>query len=135
MKRGRPPRKAAHADSVSASNETKARLKVILQTLSGEKSVEQACAELGVNESHFHRLREKALAGAAAALEPRPVGRPRAEEDAAVSEVAALRAELGELKLDLRASQIREELALTMPHVLLPRAGRLGGKKGGGPIR
>ena len=85
--------------------------------------------ELGVTESHFHRLREKALEGAAAALEPRPAGRPPTKSDAAASEVEALKAQVTELKLDLRAAEIREELAIVMPHVLLPRHEGVGKKK------
>ncbi len=132
MKRGRPPRGAEHAERVAASAETKSRLKTILQTLSGEKSVEEACRELEVTETHFHRLREKALAGAAAALEPKAAGRPRTEPDRETSEMAALKAQVQELKLDLRAAQIREELAVVMPQVLLPREESGAEKKGGG---
>jgi hypothetical protein len=119
-------------EKVSGSAETKKRLKVILETLSGERSVEDACATLGVKEAQFHRLREEALAGAAAALEPRPSGRPRHEQDASAAEVAALKAEVLELKVNLRAAEIREELALTMPHVLVSKVAALAKKKGGG---
>ncbi len=132
MRRGRPPQGIGHVDQVPTSDETKRRLKLILETLSGAKSVAEVCAALGVSEGHFHRLREAALAGAAAALEPRPAGRPVTAAAATASRVAELEAEVVELKLDLRAAQIREELAVVLPGVLLPRGGEAAKKKGGG---
>lgn len=120
-RRGRPPLKAAHARRVEGSAEAKERLELILETLSGERSVADACEALGVSEAHFHRLRERALSGAAEALEARPAGRPPvADEDAQDPRVTELEAELRDLKLELHASRVREELAMVMPHVLQP---------------
>ena len=62
-RRGRPGLGAGHVEAVESSEETKQRLRVILQTLSGELSVLDACEVLGVSEPHFHRLRERALTG------------------------------------------------------------------------
>jgi hypothetical protein len=39
--------------------------------------------------------------------------------------VVSLEAQVQSLRLDLRAAQIREEIALAMPHLLHRRAGRL----------
>tara|TARA_B100001750_G_scaffold115557_3_gene91568 strand:+ start:590 stop:1000 length:411 start_codon:yes stop_codon:yes gene_type:complete len=108
-------------DRVEASGEAKTRLQRIVQTLTGEVSVAEACADLGVSESHFHRLRDRALAGAAEALEPRPAGRPRgATPTAAQERIAELEDDLTEMQFQLRAAELREELALVMPHVLRP---------------
>jgi hypothetical protein len=35
--------------------------------------------------------------------------------------VAALEEEIRELRIDLKAAQVREEIALAMPHLLKPR--------------
>ena len=118
MKRGRPPKGVDHANDVEGSQLSKKRLKAILQTLSGEKTVAEVCEELGITETHFHRLRQKALEGAAAALEPQRGGRPAKPRDPSAARVEELEEELINTKLDLRAAEIREELAVLMPHVL-----------------
>jgi hypothetical protein len=119
--RGRPPKGAEHALSVEGSDEAKERLALILRTVSGEVTVSQACAQLQVSEAHFHRLRERALQGAAAALESKPVGRPHSEPPSAeATTVTELQEQVRELELQLMASHVREELALVMPQVLRP---------------
>ena len=74
--RGRPPLGARHADKLEGSEQASERLGLILRTISGEVTVAEACALLEVSEAHFHRLRDQALQGALAALEPKPPGRP-----------------------------------------------------------
>ncbi len=120
-RRGRPGRGVEHVERVESSEETKQRLKLILQTLSGELTVSAACETLGVSEPHFHRLRERALTGAAEALEPRPAGRPAILRDASDARVSELEEKLEEMKLELHASQVREQIAVLMPHLLMPR--------------
>ena len=97
---------------------------MILRTLSGELSVGEACEKLGVSEPHLHRLRERALAGAAEALEPRPAGRRAEVPDPVDARVAELEAQLDELTLELRASQVREQIAVPMPSLLQPPGGQ-----------
>lgn len=121
MSRGRPPKGAGLVDGLESSVLAKERLKIILQTIAGELSVIDACARLSVSEARFHEMRAEALQAAAAQLEPKPAGRPAAIVSPEAQEAAALKAQIQELKIDLRAAQIREELALVMPHVLKPR--------------
>jgi len=102
-----------------AGSSVKRQLEVILQVLGGTKTVPQACEELAISESSFHRLREKALSGALEGLAPRPAGRP-AKVDDTDPEVKALKDEIQELRIELQCSRVREELALVMPHVLQP---------------
>jgi hypothetical protein len=116
-KAGRPALGVERVDRLDGEADDKQRLKLILETVTGAKSVEEACAELDVAPSHFHRLRERALAGALNALAPKPMGRPAKAPEATDREKQLAR-ELQEVKIDLRAAQIREELALLMPHVL-----------------
>jgi transposase-like protein len=98
---------------------SKQRLRVILASLAGAMTVEQACRELGVSEARFHVLRREALEGALAALEPRRTGRPPAPEPTeAERQLAEQGEEIEQLKLGLYAARIREKLALTLPHVL-----------------
>lgn len=122
-----------HVGGVEASAEAKRRLRVVLETITGERTVEEAAADLGVSTARVHELRKVALSGAANALEPRAPGRPAAPRPDL--EVLALREEVKELRVDLQAARVREEIAIAMPHLLRPpRAGEKGGpgaKRGG----
>jgi len=117
-RRGRPPVGPALVDRLDGSPQAKTRLRVILQVLRGEATVPEACAELGIERSRFHELRETVLQEALAALEPRPRGRPPRQASPEEAQVAALEDQVQELKVDLRAAQVREELALILPHVV-----------------
>lgn len=133
-RRGRPPVGPALVDRLDGSPQAKTRLRVILQVLGGERTVPEACAQLGIERSRFHELREAVLQEALAALEPRLRGRPPRQASPEEAQVAALEDQVQELKVDLRAAQVREELALVMPHVVhkpqsTPHA--RGGEKGG----
>lgn len=107
-------------NGMDGSSEAKKRLRVILETISGERTVAEACSELGIGEARFHELRAEVLAVALLHLEPRPAGRP-AKEEPESSEVDALKAELKELRIELQVSRVREEISAVMPHLLKPR--------------
>jgi hypothetical protein len=106
----------------------KHRLRVILDVIGGAMSVKQACAVLGVSEARFHQIRKAALQGALDGLAPRPSGRPRSSAPDDSPEVEQLRRQVKELELDLQAAQVRTELALAMPQVLMDRGARRGKK-------
>jgi hypothetical protein len=116
-KTGRPPLGVEHVERLDGPGEEKRRLKMILETVTGAKSVEEACAELKIAPAHFHRLRDRALSGALSALASKPGGRPT-KPPVTTSREQQLERELREVKIDLRAAQLREELALVMPHLL-----------------
>lgn len=119
MARGRPPKGLGHIDGLSGDAESKRRLRVVLQTLTGERTIEQACGELGVSEPRFHELRQRALEGAVGALLPRRPGRPpKASEPETPARLEQLQAENDELRVALQAARVRTEIALVMPHVL-----------------
>jgi hypothetical protein len=110
-------------DGLPGSEDARARLKIILETLSGQKTIPQACAELRVGESRFHELRNEFLAKGVEWLEPKPLGRPPDPGPSDLErENLRLHRENEQLKLEVQAAQIREEIALVMPHVLKPRA-------------
>ena len=115
---------------LSGSVHAKRRLKAILQTLSGQLSIPEACRELGIGESRFHAVRNEVLQRALEGLEPRPRGRPPAPRPD--PRIRQLQQQVQSLNLDLRASQIREELAIAMPHLARPpQTPEGGGKKSG----
>ena len=115
--RGRWPSGPEYLDKLTASAETKERLKVIFATMFGAKRLLQACAQLEVGETRFHQLRELALQGALSAIEPRPAGRPSRAPVSEAEQIGALQARIEELELALHEAQVREEIALVLPHL------------------
>jgi len=108
-----------HVDHLEGADADKHRLRIVLETISGDRSVEQACEELGVSASRFHELRREALQAALDGLAPGAAGRPKHEDPSADQErLKALERENRELMLELQASYTRTEIALAMPHVL-----------------
>ena len=118
MARGRKPLGPKLVEGLQGSAQAKERLRIVLQTMAGQLSVAQACAQLGIGPARLHELRAEVLQAALDRLEPRPSGRPRPEP---AGDVAALEEEIRELRIDLKAAQVREEIALAMPHLLKPR--------------
>ena len=105
-------------EGLDASEEAKKKLKTILQTISGDLSVQEACERLGVSESRFHQLRDETLMGAASSLEPKPRGRPRKVEEPAVSEMEALQKRVKDLEEELEFARARTVLATAFPHLV-----------------
>lgn len=122
--RGRKPTGAQLVEHLEGSEHAKARLKVILETLAGGRTIPDACEELGIQESMFHRVRSEVLQTALGRLEPRPLGRPPKIASAEDRHAAELEAEILKLRAELKAAEIRRELAEN-----LPRLGRTTGKK------
>ena len=122
----RPNKGIEHVDALEGDASTKERLRTVLETITGDLSVEEACRRLSVSPSRFHELREAALAGALRALEPRAPGRPPGPTPD--PQVEALTRKNAELEHELEAARIRTEIAIVMPHVLRrPQAGEKGG--------
>lgn len=128
--RGRQSAGSGHVATLLGSDEAKTRLEAILRVLAGECRVEDACALLGVGEARFHQLRSAALQGALDALAPRPRGRPAAPlVDPAVDR---LQREVEELRQELRAARVREEIALVLPRLAakaVPKKRRKGARR------
>ena len=117
MKFGRPPVGLGHVDRLEGPEDLKERLRVVLATVTGAMTVEQACSALGVGPSRLHVMRRQALEGALAGLAPGRAGRPRAEPDAAAERETLLEQKIDDLEVDLQAALVRTELALAMPHL------------------
>jgi len=117
MTRGRPPRGLTSIDLLEGPSEERTRLKTILERLGGQRSVDDACAVLGIGRAYYYVLENKVLQGALGALLPRPIGRPPEEKPGEPPEMLELREQVRELGLALEASRVREELWATMPDV------------------
>lgn len=126
MAPGRRPAGPKLVEGMNGTAEAKERAAMILKTIAGECGIDEACAALNLSPAHFHRLRESFLQAGLESLAPRPLGRPplREEDD---PEKQALRDELRRLRIELVASQTREEIALAMPHILRPKKKRHSG--------
>ena len=116
--RGRRPAGPGYVDQLQGSVEDKRRLKVIMQTMTGELRLLEACRILDVCPQRFHQLREEAMQGALAGLAPRPKGRPRPQLTPEQQRIAELEKELAATRIELRAAQAREEIALVLPRVV-----------------
>jgi hypothetical protein len=105
-----------HVDRLWGSARAKDRLRVILETLRGTLSVPDACGLLEVSEAQFHYLRRTWLQGSVELLEPRPLGRPPKEVDAAElsQQCQQLQAQVAQLRTQLQEFQVREEIARIM---------------------
>jgi hypothetical protein len=115
--RGRHPSGPEYVATLDGSSQAKERLQIILETMRGAYGVPEACRRLEISEQRFYQLRSELLQAALQRLEPKPAGRPAVEADQ-TDEVRALQARLVELETELRASQLREEIAVAMPHVV-----------------
>ena len=137
--RGRRPAGSEYVDRVPGSQTAKERARIILQTITGELRVAQACALLDISPQRFHQLREEAVRGFVANLELGAPGRPPQTPAPEAEKVQSLQNQLAAQDLELRAARAREEIALTLPRVVqesgpqkktpTPKRGRPPGKK------
>ncbi len=134
MARGRPPSGPNLVGGLDGPDEAKRRLRVILETVAGTRTIAEACAELGISEAAFHNLRKQALEAAVEGLAPRPAGRPRKDADPEQRRIRELEEQVFLLRKDLQAARIREEIAVAMPHLLKKakqdKPGSVGAEKG-----
>ena len=121
----RPPTGSRQVQRLEGDAQAKERLRIVLETIAGQRSVVEACQRLGVGKTRFHAL-QAALDG----MEPGMSGRPRAQDEQETARVRQLQDEVDALKLDLQAALVRTELALTLPNVLRRTLLRDGKKNG-----
>ncbi len=117
----RPVKGPDLVDDLDGEAEAKRRLKVILEQISGECTVAEAMEELGIGRSRFFELRSKVLKSALAGLAPKARGRPSypgyTEEDEA--ELQRLREHYDRELMELKIANVKEELRLVMPEVVI----------------
>jgi hypothetical protein len=120
MSGGRPNFGVNHVDGIDAPKEEKRRVKIVLQTMTEELSVEEACRRLSIGPSRFHELRREVLEGALAGARPGRPGRPRKEESKEERKIRRLEGRIRDLEEELQLSLLRTELAVALPHVFHP---------------
>jgi len=133
---GRAARAADLVEQLPGDDEGKRRLGVILSQVSGEITVAQACAAIGVRPSRYYELRESALEGARQGLELKPAGRPRTVL-AEPPELLAVRRERDELERENDRLRVTQEVLQALPGAMMWARSRDGEsqKKGAGPVR
>lgn len=118
-RRGRKPTGPNLVERLEGSERAKARLKAVLETLAGQRTIPDACDELGIQESMFHKLRSEVLQTALGRLEPRPLGRPP-QQPPHDPRLAELEEENLRLRAELKAVEVRRELAENLPRLARP---------------
>ena len=110
---GRKPLSTGHVDHLCGSTRAKDRLRIFLETLRGVLTIPDACQLLELSEAQFHHLRHTWLQESLESLEPRRVGRPPKQEDAAdlTRHCAQLATEVQQLRVQVQGAQVREEIA------------------------
>lgn len=107
MVMGRPNKGIDHLDNCDCSELSKERGKLILRTISGELSVQEACEQMGVQRARFGELRMLALQGYGDALEPGRPGRPRKLDVERDAREAELLAKIASLERQLQVAEAR----------------------------
>ena len=115
--RGRHAAGPELAERLQGFKLARTRMRVVLETIRGTKRVLEACAELGVCEQRFERIRWDALQWGIPGVELKPAGRPRRTSSAADEQIAELQRRIAELEAQLQAALIRAEMATTLPRV------------------
>lgn len=118
MPAGRPPLGPELVEGLEGPDEAKERARVVLETIAGRLTIEEACGRLDVSRARFHEMRREGLEGLIVGLTPGVPGRPRKASAGDASRVTELEREVRELKIDLQAARVKTELAIAMPHVL-----------------
>jgi hypothetical protein len=123
---GRKPQGVGLVTPLAGSEHAKRRMTLFLQTLSGQCSVPEACAQLGIGQSRFFAQRSAWLQQSLAILEPRSPGRPPKPDSAAADDdLRQLQERLQHLEARSAAVEVQAELASLLPHVVRrPRPGK-----------
>jgi hypothetical protein len=115
---GRPPIGPSIVDHIDGPDEARKRVKLILEVLGGERSVDEACSELGISPARFYVLQTTMLTAAIEAFAPKPRGRPPQTISPDELRIEALMQRNLELEHELSLARVRGEIAMTMPEAL-----------------
>jgi len=122
--RGRHPAGPSFVDKLAGDTKAKERLRIVLETLSGQRRVIDACSALGISEQRFDELRLEAMQAAVAALTPKPAGRKPRPVVPDEAEVVRLRAQVAALEAQVQVAAVRAEVATILPHTAAAAAGK-----------
>jgi hypothetical protein len=115
---GRKPLGPKLVHHLDGSAHAKQRMEVILETIAGKLTVEEGCNKLGIEQAMFFRLRTQALQAGLDRLEPRPAGRPPNSSSPQCQRIAELEQELAEKDVEMKATEVRLEIAGAIPQLL-----------------
>ena len=115
MVMGRPNKGVDHVDNCDGSKQSKLRTQVVLRTMSGDLSVNDACDMLGIQRPQFAKLRFRALQGAVDALEPGRPGRPRKHDAETDQRVVEQDRKVEQLEKQLTLERARADIAQILP--------------------
>ncbi|MGH3421447.1 MAG: helix-turn-helix domain-containing protein [Rhodanobacteraceae bacterium] len=128
----RPPARSRLVDTLEGDDLAKRRLKVVIQTITGECTIAEACERLEVSETALRDYRTRALYGALAGLTPGTPGRPRnAVKDPALTR---LQTQVQTQQLQLLLEKTQTQLALLATALPPPVAPARGKKKQPPPV-
>ncbi|HEV3078241.1 MAG TPA: hypothetical protein VGY66_00620 [Gemmataceae bacterium] len=120
--RGRRPSGPAYVERVSGSEQAKQRARVVLETMTGQCRVLEACERLNVSEPRLQQLRSTLVTAAVASQEPGHAGRPRRTVTPEQAEITALKQQVADMEVALKAAEARAEIALILPKAVQPPA-------------
>jgi transposase-like protein len=120
--RGRLPSGPDYVNHLPGSDLARERARVVLETLSGQRRVQEACELLQISEPRFWQLRDEMLTAAVASMEPGQAGRPSQTVTPEQAEIAQLKQQLADKQVELKAAQARAEIAMILPNLLKPKA-------------
>lgn len=107
----RPNKGAEHVMALPGTRESKRRAKLILETISGTRPVNEACEVLGISPSQFANLRTQFLQSGIDGLQPKPVGRPRRVPNEVQQELDALRQQIADLEHENHVLKVQAEVS------------------------
>jgi hypothetical protein len=122
MAMGRPGKGVGHVDGLDAAEHEKARLKAMLSSLSGNVSLHEASASVGLRPARFAELRRRMLQAAVEAIAPGRPGRPPIHDADETTEIVQLERDNARLERELDRTRLLLQLAQEAPGVL--RRGR-----------
>jgi hypothetical protein len=91
---------------------------VILETITGELTIPEACRRLGIGESRFHVLRNETMQATLETLEPRRLGRPPKHTTPEQIEIDDLREQIRRAQVELEVANIKLDLARIHPGLI-----------------
>ena len=124
MVMGRPNKDVEHVADLDAGEREKQRLRAILRTITGEQSVTDASAELGIQPARFGEIRRQSLQAAVESLAPHRPGRPSLHESDEQRRVHELEAKIRRLEDELKRANLQLQLGRVIPDVLARAAKR-----------
>jgi hypothetical protein len=111
MVMGRPNKGVDHLDNCDCSELARQRGKLILQTITGELSVQDACDEMGIQRPRFQELRARALQCYSEGVEAGHPGRPRTRDVERDEREAELLSRIASLERQLEVAEAKALVA------------------------